>query len=59
VVIQVMAVLYLFWLGKLIPGERGWGGKLVRAEAQNTQLQPFSVRFKNIIVTLAGLCCFF
>jgi hypothetical protein len=23
VVIQVMAVLYLFWLGKLIPGERG------------------------------------
>jgi hypothetical protein len=34
-------------------------GKLVMVEAQRTQHQQFSVRFKNIFVKLAGLCSFF
>jgi hypothetical protein len=33
--------------------QAGWWG------AQHTQLQPFSVHFKNIIIKLTGLCCFF
>jgi hypothetical protein len=33
---------------------KGGGG-----EAQRAQLQPFSVRFKNIIVKLEALCTFF
>ena len=28
---------------------RGWRGKMVRGEAQRAHLQPFPVRFKNII----------
>ena len=35
------------------------GRKTHAGEAQHTQLQPFLVRFKNIIVKVAGLCSFF
>jgi hypothetical protein len=35
---------------------RGWRGKLVSGEAQRTQLQPFSLRFKKVIWLLARIC---
>jgi hypothetical protein len=34
---------------------RGWRGKLVRGEVQRTQLQPLSLRVKNIVCYLAGM----
>lgn len=42
-----------------IPDSMDVKSELFRAEAQHTQLQPFSFRFKNILVKLAGMCTFF
>jgi hypothetical protein len=33
-----------------------WRGELVRGGTQRTQLQPFCLDFKNIILLLSGLC---
>jgi hypothetical protein len=38
---------------------QGLSGKLVKAEEQHAQIQPFPVHFRNNVVKLTPLCSFF
>ena len=46
-------------LDNLLPDSAGMKTQAGQGGNTGTQLQPFSVRFKNIIVKLAELCSFF